>query len=193
MIACDTGLTLKEFVAEAERVFGGCGRVAQNPNGVDFPSLYLHRHMIFMADGVEILCAAPNVVATIPLMRSMLEALIALIYIHKEFRKHKKKGRPRWYSMFNGVNCLYDMAKEVKLAALYRMQYGPSSGIVHARDPDAFLYLQDDGSAEFKDLRDSRGLRKAREDACKLLLMGTRVMIMKFLASQDRQRDQGKA
>ena len=261
---------LKDFVVEAERKFMECRRIAQNPYGVDFPSLYLYRHMITMADGVEILCAAPNVVATIPLIRSMLEALIAIKYIHekdyerksrcwlythldenirfekmldpttdsgrefqdvlareipgwestphdsrektahmrkelakpcmvdidkefkrlkKEFKKKGKKGRPPWHLMFNGVSTIYEMAKAAEQLHFYRMVYGPSSRTVHARDPDATLSLQVDGSAEFMDLRDSRGLEEAREHARNLLLFATQKMVKKFRVLENNERN----
>ncbi len=116
-----------------------------------------------------------------------------LVDIGREFKKCKKEGRPRWYSMFNGVYNLYEMAKEVNLERLYKMKHGPLSAVIHARDPDALLSLQDDGGAEFTDLRDSRGVEKARKQTCNLLMMGTEAMIRKFLACPNRQGDQGEA
>lgn len=91
MTESDREITLKEFVAATEGVFRMCRWAADEPEGVDFPSLYLHRHMIAMADAVEVLCSVSVVIGTIPPLRSMLEALIALKYIHmKDYEKRSR-------------------------------------------------------------------------------------------------------
>jgi hypothetical protein len=84
MMENESMITLEESVREAEKVFWSCRTAAQNPNDVDFPSLSLYRHVIHMADGVEVLCSASAVVAATPLLRSMLETLFSLTYIHQE-------------------------------------------------------------------------------------------------------------
>jgi len=272
----DRRIALKDFVAAIEDVFWQCRSEAQEPDGVDFPSLYLFRHMIHMADAVEVLCSASAAVATPPLLRSMLEALFSLAYIHKqdyELRSrcwlcallHQKiqlkelvdptteegkdfqrmateqlpdwhepqtgslthlresienlraelakpcmlatdnefnrlwdeaKARakrpkaqakaqyiplPKWHRMFGGVRNLYEMADKIGLATMHKIYYNPLSATVHGIDPDPLVFLQDDESAEFRDLRDPHGLDFADKCVRTLLIMGTTKMLKKFV------------
>jgi len=76
--------TLKETITGADQLFSYCRRTCAHPNCQDFPSLALYRHMIHMADGVEILSTAKALLAILPLLRSMLECFLALEYIHQQ-------------------------------------------------------------------------------------------------------------
>ena len=72
--------TLTGKVREACTVFWQCRRSARNPQNIDFAVL-VSRHMTEMADGMDILARNGTDGPMIPLLRSMLEALISLAYI----------------------------------------------------------------------------------------------------------------
>jgi uncharacterized protein (DUF433 family) len=66
----------------SDGVFEECRHTAPRPEWYDFPSLALFRHVIQMADGIQILLSAGTSSPTRPLLRSMLESLFSLKYIH---------------------------------------------------------------------------------------------------------------
>jgi uncharacterized protein (DUF433 family) len=68
----------------SDGVFKECRHTAARPEWYDFPSLALFRHVIQMADGIQILLSAGTSAPTRPLLRSMLESLFSLKYIHIE-------------------------------------------------------------------------------------------------------------
>ncbi|MGO9122173.1 MAG: DUF5677 domain-containing protein [Desulfomonilaceae bacterium] len=68
----------------SDRVFQECRSAAPRPEWYDFPSLALYRHIIQMADGIEILLSAGTSAPSLPLLRSMMEALLSLKYIHTD-------------------------------------------------------------------------------------------------------------
>ncbi len=70
-------LSLNMAVYFSNYVFAECRHVATYPSRDDFPSLALFRHMIKMADGIQILFTEGTSDPAIPLLRSMLEALFA--------------------------------------------------------------------------------------------------------------------
>ena len=74
---------LRETIRLANITFWQCRYTCASPGEVDLPSLALYMHMIRMADGVEILFGAKAYSPMIPLLRSMLESLMALDYIHQ--------------------------------------------------------------------------------------------------------------
>ncbi len=82
--ATEIGLDLRTATRWCDHVFRECRRVAENPDLYDFPSLALFRHMIQMAEAIEILLSAGTSTPTRPLLRSMLESLLSLMYIHGE-------------------------------------------------------------------------------------------------------------
>jgi hypothetical protein len=73
---------LWSIVEWTNHVFAECRRAAPYPNREDFPSLALFLHMIIMANGIRILLSAGTSDPIISLLRSMLEALFSLKYIH---------------------------------------------------------------------------------------------------------------
>ena len=72
---------LRSTVRMAEAIFWRCRRYAKNPNRDDFAPLALFRHMLEMADGVEVLLSAKCLGAVEPLLRSMFEAFVSLQFI----------------------------------------------------------------------------------------------------------------
>ncbi len=79
---------LQETVCLAEKTFRESRNECACPGGVDFPSLALYLHIIRMADGVGILKLARTCSPILPLLRSILESLLALKYIHQaEYEK----------------------------------------------------------------------------------------------------------
>lgn len=75
-------LPLESAVKFAEVLFQKCLDAAEDHGWCDFPSLVLFRHIIQMADGIQILLAAGSSGPTLLLLRSMLESYISLKYIH---------------------------------------------------------------------------------------------------------------
>lgn len=73
---------LESAVNFSEVLFQKCLDAADDPRWCDFPSLALFRHIIQMADGIQILLAAGSSGPTLLLLRSMLESCISLKYIH---------------------------------------------------------------------------------------------------------------
>jgi len=67
-----------------DQIFQGSRRAAPRPEWYDFASLALFRHMMQMADGIQILLSAGTSAPTVPLLRSMLESLLSLKYIHAD-------------------------------------------------------------------------------------------------------------
>jgi Family of unknown function (DUF5677) len=88
---------LQETVCLAEKTFRKCRNECACPGGVDFPSLALYLHIIRMADGVGILYLARTCSPMLPLLRSMLESLWALEYIHQA--EYEKRSLA-WYSAY---------------------------------------------------------------------------------------------
>jgi hypothetical protein len=84
--------TLTGKVREACTVFWQCRRSARNPQNIDFAVLVLYRHMTEMADGMDILARNGTDGPMIPLLRSMLEALISLAYILYEPSTYGQKA-----------------------------------------------------------------------------------------------------
>jgi hypothetical protein len=78
----DESIPLEMVVTKADEAFRICQNTAIQPNKVDFPSLALHRHMIHMARGVQVLISHKASISILPLLRSMLESFFSLKYIH---------------------------------------------------------------------------------------------------------------
>ena len=72
---------LESLVDRAEETFKRCRKVAQKAWSRDYPSLVLFRHMIDMADGIEVLLRAGTSGPMIPILRTMFEAYLSLYYI----------------------------------------------------------------------------------------------------------------
>jgi hypothetical protein len=85
----ETRLPLRIAVHWSDYVFRECRSVAPCPDRDDFPSLALFLHMIKMADGIQILLSAGTSDPTIPLLRSMLEALFSLRFIHLDDYRYR--------------------------------------------------------------------------------------------------------
>jgi hypothetical protein len=77
-----TSSPLEALVSTSELVFQVCRQAATDPGWTDFPSLTLYRHGIQMADGIQILLQAGASGPAVALLRSMLESVLALKYIH---------------------------------------------------------------------------------------------------------------
>lgn len=78
----DHGQTLKDLVATADDWF----RVFRKNIGdrrIDLASLALYRHLVHMADGIEVLLSIRAARPAIPLLRSAFEAFLSLAYIHE--------------------------------------------------------------------------------------------------------------
>jgi hypothetical protein len=82
-------LPLDVAVLRCDRIFLKCQQKAPNPNWYDFPSLALFRHLIQMGDAIHILILAGSSTPTIPLLRSMLESILLLKYIHRKDYKQR--------------------------------------------------------------------------------------------------------
>jgi Family of unknown function (DUF5677) len=83
---------LTDMVREADKVFWECRWSAPNPQNTDFAVLVLYRHMTEMADGMDILARNGTDGPMIPLLRTMLEALISLAYILYETETYGQKA-----------------------------------------------------------------------------------------------------
>jgi len=79
----DKDVTLTQVVAGADQYFLWCSAAAPRAENVDIPSLILHRNMIHMAHGVDVLRVASAPIPMVPLLRSMLEYFLSLEYIHQ--------------------------------------------------------------------------------------------------------------
>jgi uncharacterized protein (DUF433 family) len=77
-------LPLATAVWLSDGIFKRCRHTDARPELYDFPSLALFRHTIQMADGIQILLLAGTSAPAVPLLRSMLESLLYLEYIHAD-------------------------------------------------------------------------------------------------------------
>jgi hypothetical protein len=86
---------IRDVIDYADEVFWRCLKVAKRPNCEDYPPLALYRHIIEMTDGIEVLisegCSAP----CNPLLRTVFEARLNLMYI-LENKKHYEKRSLAW-------------------------------------------------------------------------------------------------
>lgn len=82
-------LPLETAVLFCDKIFQKCRAVAKHPDWYDFPSLALFRHIVQMGDAIHILLSAGTSGPTIPLLRSMLESLMSLKYIHLDNYKQR--------------------------------------------------------------------------------------------------------
>ena len=82
--AADDDLSLKELVTLADKSFWIFRANARDPQLVDLPSLALYRHLIHMANGIDLLLCARAARPAIPLLRSAFEAYLFLEYIYQE-------------------------------------------------------------------------------------------------------------
>jgi hypothetical protein len=84
IVKADDEMSLKELVAMADKSFWIFRQNARQPQLADFPSLALYRHLIHMANGIELLLSARATRPAIPLLRSAFEAYLSLEYIFQE-------------------------------------------------------------------------------------------------------------
>lgn len=82
--------TLKELVILADRSFWIFRRNAREPQLIDFPSLAFYRHLIHMANGIDLLLSATAARPAIPLLRSAFEAYLYLVYLFQE--RHEERS-----------------------------------------------------------------------------------------------------
>jgi Family of unknown function (DUF5677) len=263
----ETRLPLDLAVRWSDEVFHHCLHAAPHPAWEDFPSLVLFRHLIKMADGIQLLLSAGTSEPTIPLLRSMLEALFSLKYIHldnyrprslcwlyayidqemafkekinigsesgeelravlatehamvsvnqtssssrirddvAELRDHLKhpdfkqmeneyaafqqQGRsrkpPRWYKLFGGPINIYKLAEAVGMLSEYKVYYEWWSATVHGTDATRLLFQQEDGSAEFQQLRSLEYPELEAQAAELFLQLACQLMVRKFLRKGD--------
>jgi hypothetical protein len=79
---------LTELVSHATNVVVRCGESAGTERNVNMPPLTLYLHVIEMVDGVEVLFSRGCVQPTIPLLRSVFEALLQMEYMFEsDFRR----------------------------------------------------------------------------------------------------------
>jgi hypothetical protein len=79
--------SLKDLVAKAEYSFWEFRRNAGDLQ-IDLASLALYRHLVHMADGIEVLLSIRAARPAIPLLRSTFETYLSLAYIHqKDYEK----------------------------------------------------------------------------------------------------------
>lgn len=260
-------LPLDKAVDFSDMIFWACRRAADNAGWDDFASLALFRHIMQMADGVHLLLSANTSGPTIPLLRSMLESLISLKYIHQadyrqrslcwvcayihqeiaikeladtetaagkqlrdiatkehgswqprpntqkarddaealrryllkpdltsiegEYQRLQKMDRnrpPKWYKLFNGPRNIYEIAQRVGLLALYKVSYGRWSATVHGTGATRLLVKQDDGSAEFKQVRFLDHPEQQEGDAELFLRLAAILMAKKFLTQLQMEK-----
>jgi len=107
--------------------------------------------------------------------------------IEEEFKELKKKwGRvPKWYEMFNKKMKLRDLAEYVGLEGFYALFYGPWSRTTHNSDAVSLVSIQQDGSAEFKELNETTGFKKIDPGVRIFLVEGTVLMVDHFLKPKD--------
>jgi Family of unknown function (DUF5677) len=263
----ETRLPLGVAVRWSDQVFQKCLHAAPYPARDDFPSLALFRHIIKMADGIQLLLSAGSSEPTIPLLRSMLEALFSLKYIHldnyrqrslcwlyayidqeiafkekintdsesgkklgavlaaehdivlanltpsssriidhiaelrdhlkhpdleqieKEYAGLQQQDRshrpPRWYKLFSGPKNIYKLAEAVEMGSEYKVYYEWWSTMVHGTDAARLLFQQEDGVAEFKQLRSLEYPEREAQGAELFLQLACQLMVRKFLRKGD--------
>jgi hypothetical protein len=108
---------LRSLVDSSEAVFKRCHDVSKNPKLDDFPILALFRHIIEMADGVEVLLCAGTAGPMIPIVRSMFEAYLSLGYITEKPEHYEQRSLSWMYWQL-------DHAIKRKKTGLAQNEYG---------------------------------------------------------------------
>jgi len=72
---------LKELVNFSTNLFARCQESINDKEGTHLSLFFLYYHVIQMADGIEGLISNSCFAATVPLLRSLMEATISIVYI----------------------------------------------------------------------------------------------------------------
>jgi len=83
---------LQEVVNFASNALVRCVSYSEGAENVDLAPLALYRHIMEMADGVEVLIAGACPVPAIPILRSAFEALLSLEYILEDNANYDRRS-----------------------------------------------------------------------------------------------------
>lgn len=83
---------LQEVINFATNVFIRCMSYSESEENTDLAPFALYRHIMELADGVEVLLASACPVPAIPLLRSTFEALLSLEYITEDSDLYERRS-----------------------------------------------------------------------------------------------------
>ena len=108
-----------------------------------------------------------------------------LIPIEAEYQQCSKKGKPNWYSLFDGPKNLRKLAEYLRQGAQYEIVYRPLSIRTHAQDFLPFIKQSADSETGIGKLRDPEVIQQVVGYAAAFLLRSTRLVLGKFRPSEN--------
>lgn len=126
--------------------------------------------------------------AMVPLTKFLKEPHVSPI--EAEYQRSKRKGKPYWYTLFQGPSNLAGLAKRLNRFAQYALLYRDWSAVAHAGDLSRFISRDRHGQPAFWSLRHPGELRLVASLTIGFLVESTKQMLMKYRPSerQDYER-----